>query len=58
MKTADIAMIVAAVLAFPVWIYSVRQQWSRNGSIAGMLGSGCLFSAIVLAGMFAAYLLG
>jgi hypothetical protein len=58
-KAADIIIIGMATLSFPVWVYCVRQQWSRKpGSTARMMKSGCLFAAIILTGMFAAYLLG
>jgi hypothetical protein len=57
-KGADVAIIVAAALAFPIWIYSVRQQWSQKpGSGVRMLSSSGLLFAIILIGMAAAYLL-
>lgn len=59
MKAADIAIIAMAILALPVWVYGVRQRWPRRpGSTAKMLKSGCLFAAIILTGILAAYLLG
>jgi hypothetical protein len=55
----DIAIIAMVMLSVPVWIYSVRQQWSGEpGATARMLKSGCLFAAIIVTGMFVAYVLG
>jgi len=57
-RAADIPIIASAALAVPVWVYCVRQQWSRQpGATDRMLRSGCLFIAIILTGMVAAYLL-
>lgn len=59
MKAADVVIIAAAVVSFPIWVYAVRQQWSRKpGSTARMLKSGCLFGGVILIGMLSAYLLG
>ena len=58
MKAADIAILVAVLLAQPVWVYAAIQKWSRKpGATAKMLLSGCLFIAIILTGMLAAELL-
>ena len=59
MKAADVAIIAMAALSLPVWAYGVRQQLSSMpGSSARVLKSGCLYIAIIMIGMFAAYLLG
>ena len=59
MRAADIAIFTMAALAFPVWIYAARQQWSQKpGATGRMLKSGCLFVAIIMIGMLTAYLLG
>lgn len=58
MKAADVAILVAVLLAQPAWIYAAIQQWSRKpGATARWLWSGCLFIVISLTGMLAAYLL-
>ena len=57
MKAAEVLIIAMAIVAIPVWVYGVRQQWSRQpGSTAKWLKSGGLFTAIILTSMLAAYL--
>jgi hypothetical protein len=57
-KAADIVAVATVLLSFPVWIYVVRQQWSRKpGALGRMAMSGCLFVVVILTGMFVAELL-
>lgn len=57
MKLADIIIIATVVLALPVWLYSVRYQWSQKPGATSRTLKGCLvFAVILVVGMTAAYL--
>ena len=57
MTAIDMIVTATVALALIFWALGVRQQWSRNGSIKGMLFYALLFGTILTMGMLALYLL-
>lgn len=54
---ADYLIIATAILALPVWVYTVRHQLSQKPGATTRMLNGCfVFIAILSVGMAAAYL--